>query len=274
MTVRHQPRGRTSAPQSSSSPNWSWHAQVTTIHQRLRDDTVCRPRSRRCAATSTPSSPRSRLSLGAGAARYPGPAATRRRWTSVCSVAGATRRADGCGGCGASSWCSPSAACSCARCSDGPNHLGRVSCVRLRILRGGRRADRARQPEAGGDHPRPLRPIINKAYADSADFYGCLIDPARRREPTDKVRRRTTGSLCGGTPSSPAAAEEFTDMTHMQRDASALEPAMWPTAVIRGLERVAPQICRRRGGGLLLPLPARTVRAAGGRRPRSPPTST
>src|SRR5439155_12632902 len=42
--------------------------------------------------------------------------------------------------------------------------------------------------KTGGDRPDLYDPKVNRAYADLAAHYGCLIDPARRRKPKDKPR--------------------------------------------------------------------------------------
>ncbi len=42
--------------------------------------------------------------------------------------------------------------------------------------------------KTGVDRPDLYDPKINRAYADLAAHYGCLIDPARRRKPKDKAR--------------------------------------------------------------------------------------
>src|SRR5439155_13347421 len=42
--------------------------------------------------------------------------------------------------------------------------------------------------KTGVDRPDLYDPKVNRAYADLAAHYGCLIDPARRRKPKDKPR--------------------------------------------------------------------------------------
>lgn len=62
-------------------------------------------------------------------------------------------------------------------------------------------------------------PIINKAFGEFADHYGCLVDPARVRKPRDKPRvdrlvLYVRDSFFAGR------AEEFQSVAQMQADAT------------------------------------------------------
>ena len=61
-------------------------------------------------------------------------------------------------------------------------------CRRVRVLRRGPGAAGAGQPEDRGDQPDLYDPKLNRAYAELAAHYGCLIDPARASKPKDKPR--------------------------------------------------------------------------------------
>ena len=40
-------------------------------------------------------------------------------------------------------------------------------------------------------------PLLNRAYAEMAEHYGCLIDPARAQKPKDKPRvERVIARVC------------------------------------------------------------------------------
>ncbi len=72
--------------------------------------------------------------------------------------------------------------------------------------------------KAGVVKPDLYDPLINKAFGEFAEYYGCLIDPARVRKPRDKPRVErpvpyVRDSFYAGR------ANEFSSETHMQTDA-------------------------------------------------------
>ena len=83
-------------------------------------------------------------------------------------------------------------------------------------------------------------PLINRAFGEFAQHYGCLIDPARRAKPRDKARVErpvpyARDSFFAGR------SEEFVSLEAMQVDALRWCRAVANVRAHRGIDRMAPQ---------------------------------
>jgi hypothetical protein len=128
--------------------------------------------------------------------------------------------------------------------------------------------------KAGVVRPDLYDPLINKAFAEFAAHYGCLVDPARVQKPRDKatVERHVPyarDSFFAGR------SDEFESLAAMQADALRWCRQVANQRQCRPLQRVAPQVvfdaeehnaCSR--------FRESPSSSPGGRRPRSIPTST
>jgi transposase len=98
-------------------------------------------------------------------------------------------------------------------------------------------------------------PLINKAFGEFAQFYDCLVDPARVRKPRDKARVErpvpyARDSFFAGR------SGEFESMAHMCHDALRWSREVANLRQHRGLDRVSPQhLFEAEEKALLLPLP-------------------
>ncbi len=114
-------------------------------------------------------------------------------------------------------------------------------------------------------------PLINKAFGEFADHYGCLIDPARIVKPRDKARVERSVPYCRDSFFAGREAE-FTDLAHMQADALRWCREVANQRQHRGLDRVAPQaLFEAEERALLLPLPRSPFELARWSRPKVPP---
>ncbi len=99
-------------------------------------------------------------------------------------------------------------------------------------------------------------PLINKAFGEFANHYGCLVDPARIMKPRDKARVErpvpyARDSFFAGR------AEEFKSLEHMQSDALRWCREVANLRQHRGIDRVAPQaLFEAEEKAFLMPLPA------------------
>lgn len=105
-------------------------------------------------------------------------------------------------------------------------------------------------------------PLINKAFGEFANYYGCLVDPARIMKPRDKgtVERNVPyarDSFFAGR------GDEFKSLEHMQQDALRWCREVANLRPHRGIDRIAPQaLFEAEERALLLPLPAQPFELA------------
>lgn len=83
-------------------------------------------------------------------------------------------------------------------------------------------------------------PLINRAYAEFARHYGCLIDPARRAKPRDKARVERPVPYARDSFFA-KRSEEFTTLVAMQADALRWCAEVANVRAHRGNDRQAPQ---------------------------------
>ena len=116
--------------------------------------------------------------------------------------------------------------------------------------------------KAGVVKPDLYDPLINKAFAEFAAHYGCLVDPARAQKPRDKatVERHVPyarDSFFAGR------AEEFESLAAMQADALRWCAQVANQRQCRPLQRVAPQVVfDAEERDALLPLPRQSFELA------------
>lgn len=98
-------------------------------------------------------------------------------------------------------------------------------------------------------------PLINKAFAEFALHYGCLVDPARAAKPRDKARVERPVPYCRDSFFA-GRSGEFKDEAHMQAEALRWCRQVANMRAHRGIERVAPKdLFEAEEKAVLAPLP-------------------